>query len=94
MWVLRCGSLRQQRLKHTPACCLPAAPPSSPISTRAPGPQGMRWSMDMLRLALRPGLASPRALPRLLFADELERLNATAWLAFERVLMVHNRWVG
>lgn len=47
--------------------------------------------MDMLRLALRPGLASPRALPRLLFADDLEALNATAWLGFERVLYVHNR---
>lgn len=50
--------------------------------------------MDMLRLALRPGLATPRSLPRLLFADELEALNATAWLAFERVLLVHNRCVS
>lgn len=50
--------------------------------------------MDMLRLALRPGLASPRSLPRLLFADELERLNATAWLAFERVLAPQNRRAG
>ncbi len=49
--------------------------------------------MDMLRLALRPGLASPRALPRMLFADELESLEPSAWLALERVLLVHTRWV-
>lgn len=48
--------------------------------------------MDMLRLALRPGLKSPRALPRVLFFDELESLNATSWLGFERVLVVHSRW--
>lgn len=49
--------------------------------------------MDMLRLALRPGLPSPRALPRMLFADELESLDPTAWLALERVLLVHTRCV-
>jgi len=48
--------------------------------------------MDMLRLALRPGLKG-RAMPRVLFFDELELLSATRWLGFERVLMVHSRWV-
>jgi hypothetical protein len=54
--------------------------------------QGLNWVMDMLRLALRPGLASPRALPRMLFADELESLDPTAWLALERVLLVNTRY--
>ncbi|KAL4433026.1 hypothetical protein ABPG77_006453 [Micractinium sp. CCAP 211/92] len=52
----------------------------------------LTWVMDMLRLALRPGLRSPRALPRVLFFDELESLNATSWLGFERVLVVHSRY--
>jgi hypothetical protein len=47
--------------------------------------------MDMLRLALRPGLEAGASLPRMLFFNELEALNATSWLGFERVLLVHNR---
>lgn len=73
------------------------SPPLMPYTT-CPQPvnnlQGLNWVMDMLRLALRPGLASPQALPRMLFADELESLDPTAWLALERVLLVHTRCVG
>ncbi|EFN55147.1 hypothetical protein CHLNCDRAFT_134237 [Chlorella variabilis] len=54
--------------------------------------QGLSWVMDMLRLTLRPGLKEGQALPRLLFFDELASLNATSWLGFERVLLVHNRY--
>ena len=50
--------------------------------------------MDLLRLTLKPGLREGQALPRLLFFDELASLNATSWLGFERVLLVHNRWAG
>lgn len=53
---------------------------------------GLTWVMDMLRLVLRPGLKAARAMPRVLFFDELEALNATSWLNFERVLMVHSRY--
>ena len=70
-------------------CCSAArrAPPHPP----AHAPQGLTWVMDMLRLSLRPGLKSPRALPRVLFSDDLSSLNASSWLNFERVLLVHNR---
>lgn len=47
--------------------------------------------MDMLRLALRPGMEAGASLPRMLFFGDLEALNATSWLGFERVLLVHNR---
>lgn len=77
--------------------CLLPSPPLMPYTT-CPQPatnvQGLNWVMDMLRLALRPGLASPQALPRMLFADELESLDPTAWLALERVLLVHTRCAG
>ncbi|KAL4858773.1 Translation initiation factor IF-2 [Chlorella vulgaris] len=54
--------------------------------------EGLSWVMDMLRLTLQPGLEEGAALPRMLFFNELEALNATSWLGFERVLLVHNRY--
>ncbi|PSC75577.1 hypothetical protein C2E20_1509 [Micractinium conductrix] len=53
--------------------------------------KGLTWVMDMLKLTLKPGLRG-RAMPRVLFFDELEALNATAWLGFQRVLMVRTRY--
>ena len=37
--------------------------------------------------------AKAGSLPRMLFYDDLETLNATSWLGFERVLLVQNRCV-
>ena len=54
----------------------------------------VHWVMGMLRLALAPGVRGGAGLPRLLFMDDLEGLNATAWLGFERVLLVQNRCGG
>ena len=62
----------------------PTLPPPAPLR------QGLTWVMDMLKLTLKPGLRG-RAMPRVLFFDELEALNATAWLGFQRVLMVRTR---
>jgi hypothetical protein len=37
------------------------------------------------------GKGKAGSLPRMLFYDDLETLNATSWLGFERVLLVQNR---
>ena len=60
--------------------------------------QNAPWVMEMLKLALRPGLPEGQELPELLFFDELEQLNNTQWVGFERVLHIRDRsglgWSG
>lgn len=45
----------------------------------------------MLRLALAPGLAPGRDLPRTLFANQLEHLDKAAWLGLANALVVNDR---
>ena len=45
----------------------------------------------MLRLALAPGAPPGRDLPRLLYYDHLDHLDAATWLGFERALVVRDR---
>ncbi len=53
--------------------------------------QGVSWVVDLVKLALKPGLAPGVELPIVLFFDELEQLNATMWMGFDRVLYIHDR---
>lgn len=56
--------------------------------------EGMPWAVEMLKLALAPGLApgAPAPLPHLIFFDELESQNSTLWVGFQRVLHVRDRY--
>ena len=47
----------------------------------------------MLRVALAPGVAPARDLPRVLFAEQLEHLDRAAWLGFPTALVIHDRHV-
>lgn len=51
----------------------------------------MPWVVDLLKLALAPGLAPGTDLPTVLFYDEMESLNRTTWMGFERVLYIQDR---
>ena len=53
--------------------------------------QGVPWVVDMVKLALGPGLRPGQELPIVLFYDELEQLNATMWTGFERILYIQDR---
>lgn len=50
--------------------------------------------VDLVRLALAPGLPPGMDLPVVLFYDELEHLNSTVWLGFERILYIQDRSAG
>lgn len=56
--------------------------------------QGVPWVVDLVRLALAPGLPPGVDLPVVLFYDELEHLNSTVWLGFERILYIQDRSAG
>ena len=45
----------------------------------------------MLRLALAPGVAPGRDLPRVLFANQLEHLDKAAWLGLAAALVIKDR---
>jgi len=55
--------------------------------------QGLDWVWEMLKLALAPAVAENRHLPRLLFYEQLDNFDTSAWLGFEAVLVVHDRCV-
>ena len=58
-----------------------------------PHPQAIPWVLEVVRLAIKPGLPKDLNLPRVLFFDELEGTNATDWLGFQRVVQMFNRCV-
>lgn len=53
---------------------------------------GVSWVVDLTKLALAPALKPGTDLPVILFYDELETMNATSWLGFERVLYIQDRY--
>lgn len=53
--------------------------------------QGLPWVHDMLHLTMAPALREDGSMPRMIHADELEMMDKSSWLAFENVVVAHDR---
>lgn len=54
--------------------------------------QGLDWVEDMLQLTVVPALPEDGSTPRIIYADELDLMDKAGWLAFEHIIVAHDRY--
>lgn len=47
----------------------------------------------MLQLTVVPALPEDGSTPRIIYADELDLMDKAGWLAFEHIIVAHDRYV-
>lgn len=68
---------------------------TSNVSTRSSQKlctQGLGWVREMLRLTVAPALPEGAEMPRIIHSDELDFMDKAWWLAFQYVIVAHDRY--